>query len=226
MARPGDCSWWRRRASSCRSTCGWLSPPIVPSTAARSPAGVVTSSGERVCGGRRPGVELRGVARLQAEPDAPVVQEDAGAGDHEVAPPVGRVDWMRDTPVPSASVAHRWIVPPGAAGDTGEVRAAGSMAAAARAEPVQVESRARPVGLVVQDRGAVVPGLPGRLHEEVGPGRVVGVVGEGEALGDPGHAGSEVPCEGGGTVQMRWPHASSEMGATQSACKRSRSAWL
>ena len=88
---PGTRPWWSRRARSCRSTCGWLSPPMVPSTAASAPSGSVTRSGDSVCGGRRPGVQLGGVAGLQREPDAAVVQEDPGPRDDDVAAPVGRV---------------------------------------------------------------------------------------------------------------------------------------
>ena len=43
------------------------------------------------------------------------------------------------------------------------------------------------VGALVEDRGAVVAGRPGRLHQQVGPRRRRRVVGQREALGDRPH---------------------------------------
>ncbi|GAB3902302.1 hypothetical protein GCM10027612_67210 [Microbispora bryophytorum subsp. camponoti] len=87
-------------------------------------------------------------------------------------------DWMSETPIPSPSTTHRYVVSPGPAGASG------------RGAPLGVDQRAagggraeRRDGGLVEDVEPVVPGRPGRLHQQVGPARV-GRVGGRSELGE------------------------------------------
>ena len=115
-AGPGASPAARRRASSCRTTWGWLSPPIVPDdrpqrTVRRGDQG----GAERVW---RPaaGAELGGVAGLEPEADAAVVQEGPGVGLDEVGPEVRGVGLDEGDALPLAVDAVTTVVSPEPAG--------------------------------------------------------------------------------------------------------------
>ena len=158
----------------------------------------MTSMGERVCGGRRPGRHLGRMAGDEGEADAAVVQEDAGGGLDEVEPKSSALDCVSETPRPSASSAHRCVVspspmratsgagvpPPGAT--SGGAIGARIDAAAAAARRSGCEQRVA-VGAVEEHRRAVVAHGAPRLDEEMGP---LGIVGIGPEPGRLGHRGA------------------------------------
>ncbi len=74
------------RRASCSMICGWASPPIVPMTAASEPSSRVAAIGSSVWGGRRPGANSAGWPGSQVEPDASVVEVDAGVRLDQMAP--------------------------------------------------------------------------------------------------------------------------------------------
>ena len=95
------------RARSWRTTWGCESPPIVPSTARSSPPGPVTSAGERVCGGRRPGPYSAGWPGRRENPMPRLWSSTPVPGTATWLPKPDAFDWIRLTALPSPSAVHR-----------------------------------------------------------------------------------------------------------------------
>ena len=99
---------------------GCASPPMAPTRCVSAPGAVVTSMGERVWGGRRPGRDLGGMALDEREAHAAVVEEDArrrldevgaeveGVGLRERDPETVRVHGAQVRRVPLGDPGHRW----------------------------------------------------------------------------------------------------------------------
>ncbi len=146
----------------------------------------MTACGVGVAGG-----QLRRVAGLEREPDAAVVEEDPRAGDHDVAPPTRRVrldEGHADAVGVRGAEVDR---PTGRGWSGGSGPAVGIDGLAAGEQPARVEQGGA-IGRVVEDGRPVVTGPARRLDEEVSPGAVVGVVGEGQPFGDPRRGRREV----------------------------------
>ena len=137
----------------------------------------------RAVTGRMPGVQI--------EADAPVVQEHAEVRKCEVAAePVGvRLDQRHAHAVAVNGAQICGVaVPPGI-----PERGCGVPPDGRPARPEAGIVHQRPtVGVLVQDIGAVVAGHARRLHEEVGPERVV-FSRQIQALGDAGRRQRQVP---------------------------------
>ena len=103
--------------SSCSRICGCVSPPIVPMTARSEPSGRVTSAGASVCGGRRPGPYSAGWPGSSEKPMPRLCRPMPVAGSNsECSRSPDAFDWINDTPMRSASTAHRYMVSPVARG--------------------------------------------------------------------------------------------------------------
>ena len=176
--RPGVWPWWNSRAASCSRICGWASPPIVPNTARSQPSAVVASAGHRVCGGRRPGAELGRVAGARGEAEAAVVQVDAGGRlDQPRAEARRRSTGSATRPCRSPSTVHRYVVSPSAAGGRRRDGPQSGSIGARRGRRSRRRSAA-PSAPSCEHVGPVVAGGGGRLDQQVGPLRVVGIVGQ------------------------------------------------
>ena len=199
-ARPGDSPWRSSRASTCSRIWGCESPPMVPSTARSEPSGRVTSAGASVWGGRRPGASSAGWPGAEAEADAPVVEEDAGRRLDEVGAPPRRVrlDERDAHAVAVDGAARRSSRRPAAAAMLGG-RRSGSMPAR-RAARRPGSSSSPPSAPSCSTASRSMPGDPGRLDQQVGPGRVVGVVGQVEALGHGGRGERQVALRRRGRI--------------------------
>ena len=142
--------------------------------------------------GRPPSRAVAGsVAGVQVEADAPVVQEHAETRKRQVAAEAVGVGLdQRHAHAVAVHGAHvhgvavQPAVPERGCGARSDGRPAGVE------EAIVHEGSA--VGMLVQDGGPVVAGLPGRLHEEVGPERVV-LRRQVQALDDPGRCQHQVP---------------------------------
>ena len=222
-ARPGDWSWRSRRARSWTRIWGCESPPIVPSTARSEPSGRVTRAGDSVCGGRRPGAHIAGCPSPSVKPMPRSWRKTPVAGSTMCAPHPEAFDWMRVTPMRSRSTAHadRGAAGPQGGGDLGA--AVGVDAGSLLVEPAGVEQLGR-VGGVVEDGVAVAPGDPGGLDEEVGPRRVVGVVGQVQPVGHRGaRPGSGSPGTAGASCGRCGPRRRPPRGRpTRPGCGRGR----
>ena len=69
--------------------------------------GSVTRSGDSVCGGRRPGASSAGWPASSENPMPRLCRKIPVPGTTTWQPQSAALDWMRDTPTPSASAAHR-----------------------------------------------------------------------------------------------------------------------
>ena len=142
------------------------------------------------------GSVLGRVTPLEAEADAAVVHEDAGrAGDQVGAEAAGvRVDQR----YPHAIAIDRTEVS-GVAGRHGRKDIPGPVAVdggPTGRQPLRGDQRL-PIGPVVEDRHTIVAGLGSSLDQQVGPDRVVGIVGEVQSIGDPRGRQSQVALRRG-----------------------------
>ena len=131
------------------------------------------------------------VAGLEAEPEAPVVQEDPEVRQgHVAAEAVGvRLDERhRHAVAVDHALVHRVAVVPGISEHGSPV---GIDGVPSGAEPFRGEQGGS-VGVLVQHPGPVMSGLSHRLDEEVYAQRVV-LPGQVEAFGDQGRCQRQVP---------------------------------
>ena len=94
--------------------CGCASPPMAPTRCVSAPPSVVTSMGERVCGGRRPGATSAGWPAASEKPTPRLCRKTPVAGSTRCEPKSSALDCVNETPSPSASSAHRCVVSPSA----------------------------------------------------------------------------------------------------------------
>ncbi len=187
--------------------------------------------GERVCGGRRPGATSAGWPGTSEKPTPAIVQEDPGRGPTRWEPKSSALDCVSEMPRPSASMrAQVRGVPVAQAGrrrgpivPRGRARRRAAPAVRAdpggrRGQPPRSSSRAVAVGAVVEHGGAVVPDGAPRLHQEVGPLRVVRVGPEPGRLGHRRHRPtSGSPATGAARSTARGPRPA-RSGVHQSPC--------
>ena len=114
MAVAGSCPAWRRRARSWTMICGCASPPMAPTRCVRAPPPAVTSIGERVWGGRRPGPTLAGWPSTREKPTPRLCRNTPVEGSIRCEPKSSALDCVKEMPRPSASMAHRCVVSPSA----------------------------------------------------------------------------------------------------------------
>ena len=207
-APPGAAS----RRPSCRARPGAM------------PSGRVTSAGARVCGGRRPGRVLGRVAGLQAEADAPVVQQHAGAGHGDVAAElVGvRLDQADRHAVARRRRRGTWSRRRGR-GRRRRSGACGSKRAAA-ARSRSSASSAAPSAPVVEHVEPVVGRPAGPPPPAGGPTPASSAVGQlvaGDQLGDAGRGQrSGSPATAAARSRGRGPTPGAPSGSTQRPGRR------
>ncbi len=129
-----------------------------------------------------------------------------GSTTHEPNPDA--LDWMSDTPMPSRSVVHRYVVSPSvpltASADARSVSTLDARAAD------RVEQRAARRAFVQHVR-TVVPGDLGGLDQQVGPPLVVGVGGERQRVGHERAAEREVALR----IRRHGPQIHTERGGPE-----------
>ena len=168
MQAAGDRRATRRPARSWSTTCGWVSPPMVPRTARSDPSRCWTRAGASVCGGRRPGRYSAGWPAVTENPWARLWRKMPTSGTATADAPIAGV---------GLDERHRHARPVGRAqvdrvallGGATEVDAAERIeAGCSRSETIVTDER-RPVRAVVEDPRTVVARQSRRLHEDVGP---------------------------------------------------------
>ena len=164
--------------------------------------------GERVCGGRRPGATSAGWPGTSEKPTPRLCRKTPVVGSTRCEPKSSALDWVSETPRPSASMAQRCVVSPSPRRATSGPRAcrgrARRRAAPWRApdpgrrggQPRRVEERVA-VGAVEEHRRAVVADGAPRLDEEMGPLRIVRFGPEPGRLGHRGAGQREVALRRG-----------------------------
>ena len=228
--------------------CGWASPPMAPTRCVSAPSAPVTSMGERVCGGRRPGATSAGWPGTSEKPTPRLCRKTPVAGSTRCDPKSSALDCVSETPRPSASCAHRCVVSPSprrATSGGGRCRwRRRATSGGATSVCVHRGPRRRPGA---RDRGArrrrrrrrASPGRSWptarqRLDEQVGPLRIVRIGPEAGRLGHHGPGqrqvalrrrrhGPQVVAPGAG-AQRRAPgrRAGGEVGRARSDRRRAR----
>ena len=215
------------RASTWRRIWGWESPPMVPSTARSEPSGRVTSAGDSVCGGRRPGPSSAGWPGARRKPMPRSWRKIPVAGSTRWAPqPDGvRLD-QRDAHALADRRRSTTVVPPRAAERAGgRPGRSGSMAARRRGQALGSSSAAA-VGAVVEHRVAVDARAPGPPRPAGGPSA--------GSSGSSGSVAGRSATAAPASVQValrrrrgrrarRGPTRSTPSGSTHSAWVRARS---
>ena len=91
---------------------GSASPPMAPTRWVSPPGAVVTSMGERVWGGRRPGPTSAGWPSMSEKPTPRLWRKTPVVGSTRWEPKSRALDCVSEIPRPSASMAHRCVVSP------------------------------------------------------------------------------------------------------------------
>ena len=80
---------------------------MVPTVAVSAPCSVVTRSGQRVWGGRRPGPYSAGWPSSRLKPRPRLWRLMPEPGSTSQLPKPAALDWMSETAIRSSSTAHR-----------------------------------------------------------------------------------------------------------------------
>ena len=204
--------WARRRRSMCRTRSTGRSAPSVrrrspdsgfhrggrgaprsgagsaagrhrPSSRDRDEIAVATPAPAPACAAGAGQDQVGRVSGLEREAEAAVVEVDAGVRLGDPGTEAGAFDWMTDTPMPSPSTVHRYVVSPRS---PGPCRCDDLWRSTMSARVDRVEQGVA-VGTVVEDGRTVVGGGRGALDQDMGPLGIVRIVREAD-LGEPGAA--------------------------------------
>ena len=164
-----------------------------------SPSGRVTSAGESVWGGRRPGPVLRGVAGHEGEADASVVQVDPGCRLEEVAaePRGVRLDQRHAHALPVDGAQVGGVVrrsPPDGSAPSAAAEASDGLPSRASRDGASSSTPSAPSH---STSGRSLPTAVAAATRADRPGAVVGVVGQAVTLGEPGPGQRQVALRRG-----------------------------